>query len=216
MFKFRMGDIFDADDPLAVWLCILAIGFNDAIHATIKFTEAERSWAVLYEWRVMVSHFNEACLHLERGRGVTEVEAFLEAEGLSERLDELLSRYDALRHITNRIRNETTFHYPHHSGQQAVAEALRQIANEDEFTGSYGPSSKIRHSRQLFADQVVAALVMNASGGTRGDHERVLEDVQEAIGSLGRFANKVLDAYFARRVHLLQKIHPADVPSERL
>jgi hypothetical protein len=150
MFKFRMGDLFDADDPLAVWLCILSIAFNDAVHATVKFTESERPWEVLYEWRVMASHFNEACLHLERGRHVPEVVAFLEAEVLVDELDELLTRYDGLRHVTNRIRNETTFHYPYGGGEDAVAGALRQIANQDEYTGSYGPSSKIRHSRQGF------------------------------------------------------------------
>jgi hypothetical protein len=86
MFKFRMGDLFDADDPLAIWLCALSMAFNDAIHATTKYLEAveaekPKPWQLLYEWRVQISHFNEACLHLKRSRRVNEVEEFLEAEG---------------------------------------------------------------------------------------------------------------------------------------
>jgi hypothetical protein len=156
MFKFRMGDLLDADDPLAIWVCTLSMAFNGAIHATTKYVEAEKPWQLLYEWRVQISHFNEACLDLKRSRRVNEVEAFLEAEGLVEKLEDVLSRYDALRHITNRIRDETTFHYPYDSGQ-AVVNALRQLADQEEFTGSYrrlrrfaiaGSCSQTRWSRR--------------------------------------------------------------------
>jgi hypothetical protein len=219
MFKFRMGDLFDADDPLAIWLCTLSIAFNDAIHATTKYLEAvkaERSWEVLYEWRVQISHFNEACLHLQRGRDVDEVIHFLQAEGLLGEFDDVLSRYDVVRRAANRIRDEATFHYPYKSGQRAVVRALRQLADQEEFFGSYGPSSTIRHSRQLYADQVIATLVMNACGGTLEAHREASDQLQDAIGAFGRFANAVLDAYFVRHSRAPQNVHPVDVDPGRL
>jgi hypothetical protein len=54
---------------------------------------------------------------------------------------------------------------------------------------------------------------MHAAGGAAA-HEQMMDELQEALGSLGRFANAVLDAYFVRRVRLLQNVHPADVPPE--
>jgi hypothetical protein len=92
-WTFRIGDVFDAEDPLSVWICTLAIAFNDAIHANLKVEAAETPWERSYEWRVAISHFNEACLHLERGREDAEVAAFLESEeGLRTSFDEALSR----------------------------------------------------------------------------------------------------------------------------
>jgi hypothetical protein len=214
-FRFRIGDLFDADDQLAIWLCTLSIAFNDGMHTTRKFLAAERHWENLYEWRVRVSHLNEACLHLERGRAIVEVMQFIEAEGLLEKFDDVLMRYEALRGALNRIRDEATFHYPYKSGARAVARALRQLADQDEYIGSSGPTDP-RGTRLLYADQVSAALFINACGGTLEAYEGALAAQSDAFDAFRGFADAALDAYVARRGQVLQLVDPADVDPDRL
>jgi hypothetical protein len=209
-FKFRMGDLFDADDPLAVWVCTLSVAFNDAIHAAVKFSAADRSWESMYEWRVGVSHLSEACLHLERGREIDQVTQFIRKEGLLASFEDVLDRYDALRKVANRIRSEATFHYPYEKGEKAVTRAMRELADAEEVIGSDGPSTKIRHSRQLYADDVVAMLVLNACGGTAEAHAETSAKLGEAVAAFGRFSNATLDAYFVRHAKALSPVGERD------
>jgi hypothetical protein len=165
MFRFRMGDVFGVDD-LSVWICTLSVAFNDAVHANVKADEAQREWESVYEWRVAMSHFTEACLHLERGRGMESVMQFLESEpDLKPMFDEALTRYDTVRQVAQRIRNEAGFHYPYESGRRALTDVLLELADEQRVVGEAGPT-RIRDSRQLYANDVIAALVFKAAGGT--------------------------------------------------
>jgi hypothetical protein len=204
IWKFRLGDVFNADDPLSVWICVLAVAFNDAVHANVKTDKAPLAWARIYEWRVAISHFSEACLHLERGREVDEVIEFLASEpDIKEMFDDVLVRYDNVRHLTNRIRNEAAFHYPYRSGHRAVARALTNLADEE---GTFGgeASTKIKDSRQFYADALAARLVMNAMGGTERAYEEAATELGEAVAAFGRFANAALDAYFVRHKDALR------------
>jgi hypothetical protein len=196
LWAFRIGDVFDPDDPLAVWACIVAIAFNDLVFANTKVDTAEDEWVRFYEWRIATGHFYEACMHLERSREVPEVQAFLRSEPKVEALHaEVLERYASLKSLTNRVRNQA-FHYPYKSGHRAVIRVLRDIANEQGTTGTATTSRKIRDSRQYFADEVVGNLTLNAAGGTTEAFQRAMTDLGEAVAALGRFSNAALDAYF--------------------
>jgi len=201
-WTFRIGDVFDAEDTLSVWICTLAVAFNDAIHANLKVEAAETPWERSYEWRVAISHFNEACLHLERGRDEEEVVAFLESdEDLRTSFDEALSRYDAVRPLANRIRNQAAFHYPYKTGRRAVARALRDLADDE--GGMRG--TKLRDSRQLYADDVVGRLLINASGGTLETYAEAAADFGDAVASFARFAHAAVEAYFLRHRDALRR-----------
>jgi hypothetical protein len=196
VWTFRIGDVFDPDDALSVWVCTLSLAFNDAIHANLKVEAAEHPWERLYEWRVAIGHFNEACLHLERGKEIGPVEDFIASEpDLQTRFGNVLQHYDGLRAVTNRVRNEAAFHYPYRSGQEAVARALRELAGEE---GAFGgtASTKIKDSRQFYADDVAVKLVLNASGGNEQSYGEVAEALGEGVAAFGRFANAALDAFF--------------------
>lgn len=94
LWKFRVGAVFDPDDALSVWICTLAVALNDVVHTNVKVEGAGQPWERLYEWRVATGHFNEACLHLERGQEIQRVSQFVESESdLSEKHADVLRRY---------------------------------------------------------------------------------------------------------------------------
>jgi hypothetical protein len=197
-----MGEVFDGDDSLSVWICILAVAFNDQIHANVKVDEAQSDWERAYEWRVAISHFNEACLHLDRGRTDDRLVAFLETDPqLRTRFDEVLSGYEAVKRLANRIRNEAAFHYPYKRGQKAVARALRELS-DDEGTMR---GAKLRDSRQEYADEVVARLIMNASGGSDESMKEAAQAFGQAVAAFGRFAHLALESYFLQRAQALRR-----------
>jgi hypothetical protein len=205
LWAFRVGDVFDPDDPLAVWMCTLAVALNDAVHANIKTDEATREWERLYEWRVAIAHYNEACLHLERGAEFQEVKDFVASEPqLQNAYDDVLSRYHELRPLANRIRNQAAFHYPYKEGRKAMIRALRDLVDTEGTMGGVA-SNKMRDSRQFYADELVAMLVWKASGGSEESYKAAAATLGEAVASFGRFANAALDAFFYRHPDALRR-----------
>jgi hypothetical protein len=211
MFQFRMGDVF-GDDDLSVWFCTLAVAFNDAVHASVKLDDIEAEeerW--FYEWRVAVSHYAEACRHLERGRANESVMAFFDSEPtLKASFENVLSVYDGVKGLVHRIRSEAGFHYPYKSGEKAVGRALRELADHQMVMGDHGPTSKIRDSRQLYADAVVITLVENASTGPDTGLADAVSAFEEAIAAFGLFANDALDAFFWQRREFLSSVPATD------
>jgi hypothetical protein len=100
-----LGDVFDPDDPLGVWICTLGIAFNDVIYSNVRVLDAERVWERFYAWGVAISHFNEAALHLERGRGIDGVLEFIKSDREVEKgYEDTLRKYADLRGLTHRFR----------------------------------------------------------------------------------------------------------------
>lgn len=196
IWTFRIGDVFGPEDELAVWICTLAVAFNDAIHSNLVIMDAKKPWESFYAWRVAVSHFSEACLHLERGMEIDAVRKFIEEDAeLKAKCSDVLKRYAEIRTLANRVRNQAAFHYPYKTGQKAVARALKELADEQGSMGGTG-STKIKDSRQFYADEVVATLVLNAAGGSEDSYKEAATSFGEAVAAFGRFANVALDAFF--------------------
>jgi hypothetical protein len=165
-WRFRIGDVFEASDPLAVWMATLSAAINDAVHSNTEYELAatgDQAWEEFYEWRIAVSHFTEACQHLERGRAVPEVVAFLALEQvLQERFDEAINCYEDVRALAHRVRNQAAFHYAYEGGAEAVARAVTRMRNDD---GSFGgEDERLRGSRWYYADELLARLVYDAAG----------------------------------------------------
>jgi hypothetical protein len=139
LWSFTIGDVFDADDPLAVWAATLGLAFNDLVHANTKVEKARTEWERFYEWRIATGHYNEACLHLIRSSAVPEVQRFLASEPKVHELHEdTLHRYESLKRLTNRVRNEAAFHYG-----QPSARALRRARHESSVSAKEpGPSRR--------------------------------------------------------------------------
>lgn len=49
-----------------------------------------------------------------------------------------------------------------------------------------------------FADEIMATMVMNASGGTQEKVEETMDGLREAVSAFMRFANQVQDEFFMR------------------
>jgi hypothetical protein len=206
LWSFTIGDVFAADDPLAVWAATLGLAFNDLIHTNIKVERARTEWESLYEWRIATGHYNEACLHLIRNSSVAEVEQFLASESKVHELhDNTLRRYESLKRLTNRVRNEAAFHYAYKSGQRALARALRELASTEGAVGG-AASTKIKDSRQLYADDIASQLVLNAAGGSLESYREAMAELGEGVATFASFANHALDAYFARHQRTLQLV----------
>ncbi len=166
LWAFTIGDVFDADDPLSVWAATLGIAFNVLVHANTKVERARTEWERFYEWRIATGHYNEACLHLARTSSMPEVQRFLASEPTVHELhNATLQRYESLKRLTNRVRNEAAFHYAYKSGRRALSRALRELATAEGAVGG-AASTKIKDSRQLYADDLAGQLVLNAAGGS--------------------------------------------------
>jgi hypothetical protein len=215
LWSFVIGDVFKADDPLAVWVATLGIAFNDLIHANNKVNDAKTEWERLYEWRIATGHYNEMCLHLQRGSALPEVQRFLKSEpAVKARHDDALVRYESLKRLTNRVRNEAAFHYAYKSGQRAVARALRDLATTDGAMGGTA-SDKIKDSRQLYADDLAGQLVVHAAGGSLKAYADAMARLGEGVAALGKFANGALDAYFMRHQAALKSQPPISTKTKK-
>lgn len=206
LWRFQIGEVFDPDDPLAVWVATLAVAFNDVVHANHRLKVDQRGWEFLYEWRVATGHYSEACLHMERGREISEVSAFI---GGDERIvglyDDALARYGALRAVTNRIRNQAAFHYAYATGADAVAHALRELSGERGYMGSI-VSDKVKDSRQHYADEITSHLVWQASGGSIEAYEETAAALAGGVAAFARFAGATIERYFMPFVPVLDKV----------
>ena len=191
--------MLDPADPLSIWACTLAQSFNDVVYSNVQIEDARKEWERFYRWRIAVGHYSEACLHLERTRNDPEVRDFLDDHNAVEILHRrALERYDGLRALANRVRNETVFHYPYAAGQRALTSALGDLAQDHGEMGTYG-SKRIRDMRLEFADDVLARMVLNASGGSDEAYARAFSGLAEGVAAFAQFANSALEAYFRDR-----------------
>jgi hypothetical protein len=117
------------------------------------------------------------------------------------KFDDALAQYEGVRPLANRIRNQAGFHYPYKSGQRAVAKALREQADhEAEVRGT-----KLRDSRLLFADDVVAQLLITAQGGNREAVEKAATDFANAVAAFARFAHFAIESYLMQHKDALKR-----------
>jgi hypothetical protein len=83
---------------------------------------------------------------------------------------------------------------------------LVELADEERVLGEAGSRTKIRESRQLYADDVLSALLTNAGGGTEDSYSRSVAATGEAVAAFWRFANAALDAYFFQHRDALTRL----------
>lgn len=59
-WRFRIGDAFPADSPLARFIVAVARGMDDTVLANTRFVEAEKDYERLYFFILANSHLYEA------------------------------------------------------------------------------------------------------------------------------------------------------------
>jgi len=202
LISFRIGDVFDPDDDVALWLLTISLAFNDIVLTHVRADEAEEEWERFYFSRVGFGHYNEILLYLEREHRNPDVQAFVGTRPAELRAayEETLALYDGIRAIANRLRNEAIFHYPDRRGVRAMRSALLDSELQDALGGITSSTGKVRDMRNHFADEVMAMMVIKAGGGTADSTSEVFAALRDGVTAFMRFANQVQVSFFEMRI----------------
>jgi hypothetical protein len=198
LISFRIGDVFDPDDDVALWLLTIVLAFNDIVLTHVRADEATEEWERFYFSRVAFGHYNEILLYLERVDSKPSVQKFIASlpTAVQDAYRETLAIYDGNRAVANRLRNEAIFHYPDKGGVDAMRDALRERELQDALGGISSSTGKIRDMRAHYADEVMAMMVMKQGGGTVEGAVAVFEAMRDGVTAFIRFANEVQLAFF--------------------
>jgi hypothetical protein len=201
-WRFRVGDALPADDPLARFILVVAVGLNDNILVNSRFVEAEEQYELLYYFQLASGHLYELAATLRRAHDEwPEVREFVAALQQQYRVDfaatvRLAEPGDATGRTLRRFRNGF-FHYP--ALKRSTAErrrlplrrALRQAADtEGTLTVGGGLGGGIRAH---FADELVAQLMM--AGREEDEIRALLAQLGELQAAYNRFAQAALGRY---------------------
>ena len=215
-FAFAMVEAFPEDDPLSEWLITLALAMNDLslVHVHLEDDQDEPERA-LYWQRLAISHFTEAALFLHETREVPEVSAFIQSLDAQKRAnyEQCLAVFEERRAQLFNTRNKATFHYPAlRPGHPQEAGLVRNaLAGMGEDRGIIR-SGRLRDARALFADDVVAKILLNEVGNLEALPD-FLARVAIGTTALIRFTNLALDEHLVRargRGVAIDQVEPVD------
>lgn len=199
--EFTVGDVFDPEDRVSLWMCVVGMAFNDLITTHVRADEATEDWEVLYFSRVGIGHYSEIMLFLEAQGCEPAIREFIMSlpQSLQEDYESTLTLYDANRGLAKRLRNQAIFHYPDKRGIVAMRRALRDPIIKESRSGVTSRSGSLRESRLHYADEVMAKMVVDTGGETFATIERVFGELAAGVTAFMRFANAVQDEFFLRR-----------------
>jgi hypothetical protein len=202
--RFRVGDAFPADDPLARFILVVSMGLNDNSLANTRFVNTEEEYELLYFFRLASGHLQELANRLRVAHGEwPEVQKFVASLDKQYRDDfaaivQLADSKDDTGEKLGRIRNEF-FHYPDlrrktaERGKLPVMKALGEGADE-EGTISLGEEA-LGGVRAHFADELGAKLVMAHLGLDEDGQGALVKELGELQAAYGRFAQAALGRY---------------------
>lgn len=213
VMTFKIGDIFDAADPVARFIAVLATMSNDWLRLFGQMDETAEDDLDATGMRIM-SFRHQASLHHEAADFIrTARQRFPEVRVFVEALD------DAAREACDRVaggadpksahylgawledHRNVTFHYAKlhpdaaaHNDEE-IAEALKAAAG---LTGTITEDDRLSGGIRFgFADEIVAQWLPDAEVlGTEW-----LENLRESVLSLGVFTRAAVMAYLAANAH---------------
>lgn len=208
-WRFRIGDAFPADDPVARFVVAVAVVLNDTILSNTLFVDAaeeEHAYRRLYFFSLASSHLYEAAeIFLRAHREWDEVRAFVEE--LEQERQEEFDRIKALAapqapwpgQRLKEIRN-AFFHYlrldraAYDAGQLPLANGL-QVAADLESSLVIEPGAVLSGIRARFGDQAVTSAMTHDLDD--GELERLIATCANLQGDLSRFAQAVVGRHIA-------------------
>ena len=209
-WRFRIGDVFEASDPLAVWMATLSAAINDAVHSipsTSGPPPAVRHGRSSTNGESPSATSPRRACTLSRAGQSQRWWRFLREQTLQERFDEVINRYEDVRALAHRVRNQAAFHYAYEGGAEAVAAALTRMADDDGWFGG-GEDERLRGGRWHYADDLLADFVYDAAGGGEDAYADAAARVAEGVAAFARFANAALDAYFVSHANSVRQQEP--------
>jgi hypothetical protein len=203
-WRFRIGDVLPADNPLARFIVAVAAMLNDTILSNSMFVRAQRPYERSYFFSLSTSHLYEAAETFYRAqRDWAEVRNFV--AGLdAERYEEFervaaLARPDAgwpgsrLKEIRNSF-----FHYVRldraaaQAGRLSLADGMA-AAEDVEGLLVIEPGGPLSGIRAGFADDIgVSALTASMEDG---ELERLAAELADYVGALSRFSQAAVGRY---------------------
>jgi hypothetical protein len=195
--RFRIGDVFDAEDEVAVYLVNVAMGFNDIVYAVSKGSgEGIEEWERFYWARLFAAHFHEAMDYVKRRSTQVVIRSFVERLAPATQAHYLaaLEQYAALETRLGQVRSRTVFHYETGGSAKHVKAAIRRNADATGFIRS-GADGSLFGSRNVFADTVLSSLLVGAAGGNGEAVSQLVSELLDAVQEFMRFVNGALDEW---------------------
>jgi hypothetical protein len=217
--RFKIGEAFPADDPLARWMTVCAMAGNDLLLVNRwlipKLKEEERSepYENVYLGRLAAAHLFEAATFLKKSDKRLAVVRELVA-GLNEDAQAAYRQllvvgdggsgefYDQLKHARNMF-----FHYqellqPENEDYEHLKQSMAGHATDEEEKGiERGKIEDIPPSitgfRSFFADDVAVEMMM--PGDTEKELPSFLRAVSEHIAAFMLFLKEVFNEYTQTR-----------------
>jgi hypothetical protein len=209
--RFRIGDVFDANDPIARWVTVLAMAMNNTIYVNVRLLEGdgrpETGQALppelnLYYFRLLASHFYEAVIWLHETRDAwPEIRGFVDTlDARSQHHYETLVAFADTSHVLHpqlRRCRLSMFHYPRMNQEQErrgiedLANAMREAADIE---GAIEGGEDYASFRATFADEIGTQFL----APTFEEAKQVFEGLQQPMIELAEFGEAALLAHLKR------------------
>lgn len=205
-FTFRIGDAFPAADPVARFVAVLAMIYNDwrrTMDAMVASVDQPDGMGVrLLHFRQLVSYSHEATDFLTGSRKrYEEIDRFI-ASLNQEALDHLDKMFSALIPVEDWIRRQrhSTFHYPsmvpakYEADKDLFAKALAAAADETSSATLGDTYGKVRFE---FVDAVVVHLLGFKLPKQEAEFRTLVQALSDARYALGVFVVAAVSTYLA-------------------
>lgn len=213
IIRFKIGEAFPPDDPLARWVTVCAMALNDALLVNrwlmprLQEEVSSEPHENFYLARVAAAHLFEAASFLRKHRRHPEISAFIETLE-----PEYQEQYEALLQIgkggqegfpeqLKEARN-TFFHYPKlifgTEDREPLKRAMIEHAKDEEEQGiKRGEIRDIPPAltgfRAGFADDIATEMMLPENTGA--EFPKFIGNVSTNLGQLLSFLKAVLNAY---------------------
>jgi hypothetical protein len=204
--RFRIGDLFPADDPIARFVMTLAMHANDMARSVAMFPEPDDSDLESHGRRLMLMRYQAGIVYevdkfIKAARLIPEVDDFIASLGDAMNLpDTLAGLVDQLTVWLGDLRN-VTFHYAEMhpgriaAGKDEVMNALAEVADHESEIAADDSVAAGATVGFPFADVVVGQWLRR--GFLAGDGTEVT--VRDAILAASAFSRAAVIAYIVAK-----------------
>jgi hypothetical protein len=193
-YGFRIGDVFDAEDPIARWLIVLSMGLNDVVYVTKRLTEQLQGdappYANIYEIRLAALHFWELSKFLRESIGSSaEIRAFVDAlpQQARDDLDAALASTDTANpHGFKGNFGSARDQFSHYAevDNKLLRRALKAVADHE---SELNVGEQFGDFRAGYADEVAGQLFFSVPGEDVTDLKTFVEQLRDGSAALMRF-----------------------------
>jgi predicted RNase H-like HicB family nuclease len=202
-YRFRIGNAYPGNQSVAVWITGIGMILNDLVLANGSLNDAFEAAGEgvspegLYFFRVVASHYREACKFLQIGEKDPDISAFVrtlspEAQALAAKVRQSSTPWRGSFVETKLKRTrDFVFHYLGLTGGeiQAALEELKDTESSVAVT-----AQTLRGMRMLWADEVANYLAFGHLGGAEG-FRQVVNELRELVLALIGFSHRAIGAY---------------------